>query len=116
MAKGRLLAAAVVLFALAGAAQAPRCFAQSSASTVTIFKHDGTLQCGLGKEVTLAQMAAALEAAGVTVLARRKANDGKLHIELCGSASGRINVFEIPAASLRAAQKLGFDVFVADNR
>ena len=116
MAKMWVAVAAAVLLALAGAAQARRSFAQISSATVAVFKHDGTQQCGLGKEVTLANMAASLEAAGVTVLASRKADDGKQHIQLCGAPTGRINVFEIPSASRSAAQKLGFDVLIADDR
>ncbi len=111
MAKGRALIAAAALLAVVGTAEARRSFAQPSPTTVAVFKHDGTLQCGLGKEVTLAQMAASLEAAGVKVLASRKADDGKLHIQLCGAPTGRVNVFDIATVSLAAAQELGFDVF-----
>jgi hypothetical protein len=83
--------------------------------TVAVFKYDGTLQCGVGKEVSLAAMAATLEQAGIKVISSRKADDGKLHIQLCGASTGRVNVFEIATPSLAAARKLGFAVFISQD-
>src|SRR5258708_5659278 len=45
------------------------------AATAEVFKYDGTLQCGMGKEVTLDEMAQELTKAGIRMLSKRKGND-----------------------------------------
>jgi hypothetical protein len=78
------------------------------AKTTTVYKYDGTLQCGLGQEITLDEMAKELLDAGIQIISRQKSHDGLMHIALCGSASGQINAFEIATADLPKATALGF--------
>ncbi len=80
--------------------------------TVQVYKYDGTLQCGMGHELTLDEMAQELEAEGVEVIASRKGTDGLLHITVCGASTGSINVFVIDRGSLPTAQRLGYRLLV----
>lgn len=80
--------------------------------SLEVYKYDGTLQCGLGQEVPLAEMAAELEAAGIRVEASRKARDGLAHIAVCGAATGAINAYTIPRDALAGARQLGFRLLV----
>jgi hypothetical protein len=80
--------------------------------TVEVYRYDGTLQCGLGKEIPLEVTAAELTAAQIEVLASRKGRDGLDHIGVCGASTGAINVFTIAQKSLAAAERLGFDPLV----
>lgn len=76
-----------------------------------VFKSDGTVQCGVGGELTLADMRTELDAADVTVLSQRKDTDGLIRIQMCGAETGNVNVFVILAEDLKAARALGFAVF-----
>ena len=80
--------------------------------TVDVYKYDGTLQCGLGKESSLDAMAEDLTAAGIEVLASRKDKDGLDHIAVCGASTGAINVYTISQAALGIAEQIGFDPLV----
>jgi len=77
-------------------------------SAVQIFKYDGTLQCGMGGEIPLEEMAKELETAGVDVVTSRKGTDGLVHISVCGSSTGAINVYVIDRGALPAAERLGY--------
>lgn len=75
-------------------------------NTVLVYKADGSLQCGAGKGLALDDMEKELK--GIRVLSRDKRADGKMHIQLCGSPTGMINVYEIPESSLKTAEGRGF--------
>jgi len=81
-------------------------------STVQIYKYDGTLQCGMGGEIPLEEMAKELETAGIDVVTSRKGTDGLAHISVCGASTGAINVYVIDREALPAAQKLGYRLLV----
>lgn len=81
-------------------------------STVQVFKYDGTLQCGMGGEIPLEEMAKELETADIEVVASRKGTDGLVHISVCGSSTGTINVYVIDRGALPAAQRLGYRLLV----
>lgn len=74
--------------------------------SVFIFKADGSLQCGEAKGLAAEEMEKELK--GIKVLSREKRSDGMMHIQVCGSPTGMINVYEIPAAALPDAEKRGF--------
>jgi len=80
--------------------------------TVQVYKYDGTLQCGMGHEITLDEMAKELQGVGIEVASSRKGTDGLLHISVCGASSGTINVFVIDRGSLPAAQRIGYRLLV----
>lgn len=73
---------------------------------VFIFKYDGSLQCKMGKPIDVDVMAKELK--GITIYSSQKKPDGLMHIQVCGSATGIANVYEIPASSLKAAEGKGF--------
>ena len=50
--------------------------AAGDVKSIMVYKHDGTLQCGQGKEITLKEMSKQLTAAGVTIIAQKKSDDG----------------------------------------
>ena len=85
-----------------------------SAGNVEVYKADGSLQCTSG--VALDQMAKELTGAGIAVVAMRKADDGLLHIALCGSATGAINVFTVAVPALDKAKALGFAALPAAGK
>jgi len=78
---------------------------------VQIFRPDGTLQCGMGKKIPIADMKAELAKAHIDVLNAREGNDGLMHPMLCGAATGNINIFTIASKDLEAARKLGFEPY-----
>jgi len=82
---------------------------------VQVYKYDGTLQCGLGQEVPLDEMAKELKGSGIEVLNTHKGNDGLTHISVCGASTGAINAFEIRRDLLPAAQKLGYRMLVTHD-
>src|SRR5262249_14224819 len=73
---------------------------------VFVYKYDGSLQCGMGKAVSLETMGRELQ--GIPVVSSAKKNDGLMHIQVCGSITGKANVFEIPAKFLKGAEAKGF--------
>lgn len=75
-------------------------------ATVLVYKPDGSLQCGMGKGLSVEEMEKQLS--GIKVFSRDKRSDGLMHIQVCGSATGMINVYEIPASSLKDAESKGF--------
>ncbi len=83
--------------------------ADPNSNTTMVYKYDGTLQCGMGTEITLDQAQKELKA--IKVLSKVKKRDGLMRIQVCGSASGQANVFEIPTDKVKEAEKLGFKIW-----
>lgn len=81
------------------------------AQRLEVFKPDGSLQCEPDSGTPASAMAAELQAAGVQVYGARRTSDGMMHMQLCGSSTGRINVLEIDGADLEQARGLGFRPF-----
>jgi hypothetical protein len=77
-----------------------------SQNRIKVFKYDGTLQCGMGKSIPLAE--AQKELAGLTVYSADNKNDGLMRIQVCGAPTGRANVFEIDLSALDKAKAMGF--------
>ena len=77
--------------------------------TVLVSKPDGSLQCGMGKAISPEDMEKQL--AGIKVISREKRPDGLMHVQVCGSPTGMLNVYEIPATSLKDAEAKGFKKF-----
>lgn len=75
-------------------------------ASVFVYKYDNSVQCQAGKGVSLEKMAVELK--GIPILSQKKKPDGLMHIQVCGSATGMANVYEIPLVQLKAAEMLGF--------
>ncbi|KYG65281.1 hypothetical protein AZI87_12050 [Bdellovibrio bacteriovorus] len=73
---------------------------------VKVHKPDGSLQCGQGKAIPVAEMQKQLK--GIKVYSSSNQNDGMMRIQVCGSPTGMSNVYEIDRKDLEAALKLGF--------
>lgn len=80
--------------------------ASSTTDRVKVYKSDGSLQCGQGKQIPLAEMQKQLK--GIVVHSSTNKNDGLMRIQVCGSPTGNHNVYEIDRKDLEAALKAGF--------
>ena len=80
----------------------------TTASTLFVFKPDGTIQCDKFQGVALDSMAQELTSAEIKVFSMRKGYDGREGIALCGAATGQINVYEIASSDVSEAVGLGF--------
>ena len=79
---------------------------------VKIYKYDGSLQCGMGKSVSPEDMQKDLK--GLKVYSASSKTDGLMHIQQCGTPTGKVNVFEIDRKDLATAKKLGFKEWTMD--
>jgi hypothetical protein len=84
----------------------------TSTDKVKVFKDDGSLQCGQGEQIALAEMEKELK--NIRVYSSAHKNDGMMRIQLCGSPTGNCNVYEIDRKDLEAAMKLGFKEWTAE--
>ena len=73
---------------------------------VFVFKDDGSKQCGMGKTIPLKVMARELK--GIKIYSQENKMDGLMHIQVCGAATGRANVYEISKDNLGKAKAKGF--------
>ncbi len=80
----------------------------SAASTLLVFKPDGTIQCDKSQGVALGSMEQKLKSADIKVFSSRKGYDGREKISVCGDPTGQINVYEIASSDLSEALRLGF--------
>lgn len=83
-----------------------------SEGRVFVFKPDGSLQCQSGKKISPDEMKQELK--DIPVFKSYSQHDGRLHPQICGAPTGKVNVYEIDAESLAAAEKLGFKLFKPD--
>jgi hypothetical protein len=82
--------------------------ATSAASTLFVFKPDGTIHCDKSPGMTLDRIGQELSSAGIKVFSSRKGYDGREGIALCGTPTGQINVYEIASSDVFEALRLGF--------
>lgn len=78
---------------------------------VQIYKEDGTRQCESIRPVPATNLKQQLETNGIKVLKVEHTSDGVMHIQVCGSTTGRIYVFDIQRLHLQKALKLGYRNF-----
>jgi hypothetical protein len=76
------------------------------AERVFVYKPDGSLQCGMGQPLTAEAMSKQL--GDIKVLSMENKHDGLMRTQVCGSATGQINIYEISAVDLEAALKADF--------
>jgi hypothetical protein len=79
---------------------------QKPNARVRVSKPDGSLQCGQGSATPLAKMQEELK--DLPVYSSENKADGLMHIQVCGSPTGRHNVYEIDRTDLEKARALGF--------
>ncbi len=78
----------------------------AQADKVKVYKPDGSLQCGQGKAIPLADMQK--ELGDIKVYSSFNRNDGLMRIQVCGAPTGHSNVYEIDRKDLEQALKKGF--------
>lgn len=71
-----------------------------------VYKWDGSRQCE--RRGAKSVEATERELAGIPVYHREKRSDGLIHIQVCGSPTGIINIFEIDSSNLKQAEERGF--------
>jgi len=76
------------------------------AERVFVFRPDGSLQCGMGQALKPDVMATQLK--DIQIFSMDNRNDGLMRMQVCGSPTGRINVYEISALDLEKATKADF--------
>jgi hypothetical protein len=81
----------------------------SAASTLFVFKPDGTIQCDKSPGVALDSMEQELRSVDIKVFSSRKGYDGREGIAVCGAPTGQINVYEIASSDVSEALGLGFN-------
>jgi hypothetical protein len=84
----------------------------SQQDRIRVFKYDGSLQCNKGKAIALDVMAKDL--GSIPVFSSANKSDGLMHIQQCGTPTGKANVYEIDASNLALARKAGFREWTFD--
>lgn len=76
---------------------------------VYVYKYDGSVQCDSAKGITLEDMQKQL--GEIEVYKSEKRSDGLMHLQVCGSRTGKANVFLISIDDLEEAKKRQFKVW-----
>ncbi|MEC9281376.1 MAG: hypothetical protein VX642_01590 [Bdellovibrionota bacterium] len=79
-----------------------------STDWIQVFKPDGSLQCGMGAAISPEEMGKELRDKGIRIKRESKQNDSLMRIQVCGSPTGMINVYEIQSSNLEMVKKLGY--------
>ena len=80
--------------------------------SIEVAKYDGSLQCEMGRPVSLDEMEKELRAADIAVQAKAKKTDGIQHPQMCGASTGMMNVYRIKTSDLEKARVLGFVLYI----
>jgi len=80
--------------------------------SIEVAKYDGSLQCEMGRPVSLDEMEKELRAATIAVQAKAKKADGIPHPQMCGALTGTMNVYRINRSELEKARVLGFVLYI----
>lgn len=83
---------------------------QDSQKHIKVFKYDGSKQCGMAAGTPVAEMQK--ELVGIKIYKAENKMDGLMHIQACGTNTGRANVYEIDPESFEEAKKKGFREWV----
>lgn len=89
-------------------------------NTIKIFKLDGALQCGMGKEISLEEMAEKLKAIGGEIIEQEKKIVPYMISTVCGAPTGSANVYTLSRESWDRIKEgflgtLGFSIWVFDT-
>lgn len=83
---------------------------------VWVSRADGSVQCQPKSGKTLESSKEALERMGVKVLDARSESDGMMHMQVCGSPTGKIHRVQILRKDLSKAKKAGFKVTASGSQ
>ncbi len=90
----------------------PKATEMTDEKRVLVYKNDGSLQCSKVKAQSPEEMVKELK--GIKIFSSVKKSDGLMHVQACGTPSGKVNVFEILEKDLPSAQKKGFKFWNLD--
>jgi hypothetical protein len=80
--------------------------------SIEVAKYDGSLQCEMGRPVSLDEMEKELHAANIAVRGKAKKADGIQHPRMCGASTGTMNVYRIKTSDLEKARVVGFVLYI----
>jgi hypothetical protein len=80
--------------------------------SIEVAKYDGSLQCEMGRPVSLDEMEKELRAANIAVQGKAKKADGIQHPRMCGASTGTMNVYRIKTSDLEKARVVGFVLYI----
>ena len=80
--------------------------------SIEVAKYDGSLQCEMGRPVSLDEMEKELRAANIAIQAKAKKADGIRHPQMCGASTGTMNVYRINTSDWEKARVLGFVLYI----
>ena len=80
--------------------------------SIEVARYDGSLQCEMGRPVSLDEMEKELRAANIAVQAKAKKADGIQHPQMCGASTGTMNVYRITTSDWEKARVLGFVLYI----
>lgn len=83
--------------------------AEDSGSFVWVMKPDGGESCAKDSAISIEQGAEDLKKAKIKILASQKGDDGKMHAQMCGLPTGKLNLYKINKSDLPRAVTLGFE-------
>ena len=83
---------------------------KTAQSTGEVYKYDLSVQCKPDSGVSLHDMKQELIAAGIDVISSRKDSDGKMRMTVCGSSTGKINIYKINRKDEEKAMQIGFQL------
>ena len=81
-----------------------------SQNTEDVYKLDISIQCKPNSGITLHDMKQELINAGIDVISSRKGSDGKMRMTVCGSSTGKINIYKINKKDVEKAGQIGFQI------
>ena len=79
----------------------------SSSSYIKVYKYDGSVQCGYAGD-ELDTMGLELKNAGIDVVCSQKGHDGLMRAAVCGTGTGKLNIYVIERTNLSRAKSIGF--------
>ena len=82
---------------------------KTARNTVEIYQYDLSIQCKPDSGIALHEMKKMLIDEGIDVISSRKGSDGKMRISVCGSSTGKLNIYKIDEKDVEKAKKIGFN-------
>ena len=82
---------------------------KGDAKVISVYKYDGSKQCGMGKKIDVEAMKS--ELGEIQTFSATRKSDGLIRTQVCGSDTGFANVYEIDVKDLEKAKAAGFEVW-----
>src|SRR3989475_8880718 len=80
--------------------------------SIEVAKYDGSLQCEMGRPVSLDEMEKELRAANIAIQAKAKKADGIRHPQMCGASAGTMKAYPINKSEVEKARGLGVVLYI----